>query len=447
MARKTAAKPAAPAVTKPRTTRAKSERIADLGEAWEAAYAEATERAAATLTPQAIADAAAEAVALGDSVQIITIDDTPAQVTDERTTAVTPYVHEGTLQTDDEDDDPEDPPMDDDDEYAAHCATYTNPPPPATRPLGPTVIKAAKGGQAVAIPARYLATALLCSETVGWNHRGTNGVFVHAVDGDLRVAATDGKRLIVSRAPTDKALPEWAADGVLIPRDLLVRALPLLESGDMGDIEIHGKDWQGKPYTKVETRRTGLVMVEYGTGHKNVTLRAYDGTSSFTRPVVDAKFPDYALVFESQAAVLARDGCEALEASAIGTVQLTAIAAIARRLKAEAVHAFVNSDEKDAMFFTFEGAPDSVLVVMPYQGKGPSVPDGVVRILGDKAMTGSLAAFRAHLTRARNALQAKGISADERKRLELRANTLENRIESIAQVLSSARQIEHKVAA
>jgi len=75
--------------------------------------------------------------------------------------------------------------------------------------------------------------------------------------------------------------------------------------------------------------------------------------------------------------------------------------------------------------FTFNGAPDTVLIIMPLNAGVEPVTVGVVKLLGSSSVNASVAALRAHLTRTTKLLESatneKEIEAAESKRDSLNA--------------------------
>lgn len=284
--------------------------------------------------------------------------------------------------------------------------------------------------QTLAVPLKFVSSALLAAAKDDIRYY-LNGVFLHAQDGELRVCGTDGHRFIVSRfeLPQGGPIPAWALAGVIIPRNDLAQALPILEKNAvLNKLDI------GEP----------ALLIDFGIGHSSMTLRAVNGFASFKITPVDGKFPDYAQVLASNASTLARGDMEAMQAAAINTKYLKGAADIAAKLGAVSVRSFVGSDEKAATFFTFDGAPDTVLIVMPMRS-GEAIGDGVVKMLGSNGIRASLAAFRAHITRTVKAL---GSVKDKTERMELQArkSQLETKIAHLLNLTGGSNQLTHKAA-
>lgn len=264
----------------------------------------------------------------------------------------------------------------------------------------------------VAIPLKFISSALLAAASKDIRYY-LNGVYVHGVDGEFRICGCDGHRLVVSRfpLPTDQELPEWAEAGIIIPREELAQAMPILSKN-----AVRYSHDCSEP----------SVLIDFAIGNPTVTLRAVNGFASFALRPVDGEFPDYAKVLAGNAVTLARGDSEAMQASAINTDYLKGAADIAGKLGAKAVHAFVGSRDGSATYFTFDGAPDTVLIVMPMR-TGEAVSDGVVKLIGRSGIEASLAAFRAHVTRTAKALTLTR-GSKERSELEDRKAGLESKI-------------------
>ena len=135
-------------------------------------------------------------------------------------------------------------------------------------------------------------------------------------------------------------------------------------------------------------------------------------------------------------ATLARgDDQNVMQATAINTEYLKGAADMATKLGSGSIHAFIGSEDNRATFFTFTGAPDTCLVIMPMRA-GEAVSDGVVKILGRSGVDASIAAFRAHLTRTTKLL-ASATSEKERAELEDRRAGIEAKIAHLINVTTS----------
>jgi len=275
----------------------------------------------------------------------------------------------------------------------------------------------------IIVPLKVVQAALLCAARDDIRFY-LNGVYVHAVEGDMRIVSTDGHRLVVTRFAVE-SVPAWADEGVIIPRDELAQIMPMLNRNVL-------------PYSNSD----GFMLLDYAGGD---TLRVHcaNGFASFTMKRKDGKFPDYARVLSQIGMGLARGEGEAMQAAAIKTEYLRGAADVAARLGATAVHSFISDKDDQATFFTFAGAPDSAMVVMPCRVDGQAVSDGVVRILGSGGVAGSIAAFRAHITRTQKLIGSS--VGKEREQLEARKHELEAKVSRLLSLTGPA-QLEHKAA-
>lgn len=302
---------------------------------------------------------------------------------------------------------------------------------PATiEPQGITTAGPLPTPQPIVVPLKYVSGALLACAKHDIRYY-LNGIFLHSVDGEIRICGTDGHRLIVSRFVLDEGvqLPAWTEAGIIIPREELVQALPVLQ-----------KNSTMSPTDCSEP----AIVIEYGEGFPNLTLRAVNGFASFTMKPIDGKFPDYAKVMGGAAATLARGDMEAMKASAIDTRYIKGAADIAAKLGAKSIRSFIGCADDATAFFTFEGAPDTVLIVMPIRGSSEAVSDGAVKLLGERGVSASISAFRAHVTRCVKALgQAKG---EERKEIEAKKEGFEAKIARLLGLTNPGNQLTNKSA-
>jgi hypothetical protein len=155
------------------------------------------------------------------------------------------------------------------------------------------------------------------------------------------------------------------------------------------------------------------LVIDYGKGNQEMFIRSSNGFAQFKMKPLDGKFPDYAKILASSGATLARGDNEAMTASAIKSQYLKSVAEVADKLGAGAVHSFINGSDASAAFFTFDGAPDTVLIVMPMRS-GEAVSDSVVKLIGSNAVSLSIIAMKAHITRTTKLLaSAKGRDAQD----------------------------------
>lgn len=283
--------------------------------------------------------------------------------------------------------------------------------------------------QSLTMPIKLLSAALLASGR-GDVRYYLNGVYLHAVDNELRVVATDGHRLLVSRCKVEEKLPEWTKAGVIIPRDDLLEVLPILAKHSVPSKYDHSEP---------------TLVIDHKPGAANVILRSAVPFAAFTSTPIDGKFPDYARVLSSKAITQGQDA--PLAATAINREYFKGAADMAAKLGATSIHAFMGDGECPA-FFTFAGAPDSMLIIMPMRAAEPAISDGVVKILGPTMIAASVSALKAHVTRTDKALTATK-NPEERKQLEARKTGFETRIAHLLASAgdSGAPKLEHRAAA
>lgn len=301
---------------------------------------------------------------------------------------------------------------------------------PATvEPEAPAeVIEGAPTPAGVPVPVKFLSAALQVAARADVRFY-LMGVFVHAVEGELRVVATDGHRMIISRFVPPSPLPSWTQAGVIIPRAELAQVLPLISRRE-----------------NAREASDGLVYLDLDEQRKRLAVRSADGFCSFSLEPVEAAFPDYPKVIDRAAGNFARGEGTPLEAVGLDVRYVRAAADIGQRLGARAIHAFAPTSPDVAALFTFAGAPDSLYVVMPMRLDEPAVGEGVVRIIGESGAKASVAAFRAHLTRVTQALKG-AKSNEERKRLEERRATLSAKVERLLEIVGGqAKRLTNEVA-
>lgn len=297
-----------------------------------------------------------------------------------------------------------------------------------TLPQSPTPPEVIPATQSLKVPLKFAAAALLTAGKDDIRYY-LNGVYIHAVGNELRVCGTDGHRMIVSRyeLPKEESLPQWAEAGIILPRNDLAQALTILS-----------KNFAEFPCDANEPRFT----IEHKPGAETVTLRAGNGFAAFTMKPVEGKFPDYVRVLGGAGTVLARGEGEALTTAAINVRYVKGAADVASRLGATAIHAF-NGVADAAAVYTFDGAPDTVLIIMSMRS-GPAVSDGVIKILGPDAIAASISALKAHATRTAKALTL-AKNEKERNDLEARREGFESRINHLLeQVGRGPKQLTHQ---
>lgn len=296
--------------------------------------------------------------------------------------------------------------------------------PTSARPATP-----ASASQSLAVPINLVSAALLAAGNGDIRHY-LNGVFIHSVGAELRVCGSDGHRMIVSRYEVvGMPLPEWTKAGIILGRDELAQALPILSKN---------ASCTGKP------DQSDAMLIDYATDAEFATLRAVNGFASFRINPVSGPFPQYDKVLEAAGATLARNDMEALQASAINTKYIKGAADIANKLGSKSVRSFVGSKDGASAFFTFDGAPNTVLIVMPMRD-GTGVSDGVVKLVGRNGISLSIAAIRAHVTRTEKAI-TETRSPAERKELESKKTGFMDRIAQLMNLTQSGNQLTSEAA-
>lgn len=307
---------------------------------------------------------------------------------------------------------------------------------PQEAPLAPRV-------QSLTIPLSFVTAALIICGRDDVRYY-LNGVFIHEVDGEVRVCATDGHRLIVSRFIPEKGqrIPIWAKDGIIIPRSDLVQAMPIFAK----NASCQEAPRYMHPAKSLENES---ITIDLAPGSDLAQLRTANGFASFRMKLIEGKFPDYARVLAGHGANLARGEGDAMRTSTLSASYVKSAAEVAAKLGAKAINSFMG-DQQAAALFTFDGAPDTVLIIMSMRGCDEQVSDGVIKLLGPEAMAASISALKAHVTRTTKALGL-AKSDKERDQLEARAAGFQDRIQHLVDVIAgkapAVKQIEHKRAA
>jgi hypothetical protein len=321
------------------------------------------------------------------------------------------------------------------------CTPYSDParvPNDAIEPLQEAPL--APRVQSLTLPLSFVTAALLISSKDDIRYY-LNGIFVHEVGGEIRVCATDGHRLIVSRFVPAKGqrIPKWAKDGIILPRNELAQAMPIFQK----NASVHEMARHMHPAKSLENES---VTIELAPGSDIAALRTANGFASFRMKLVEGKFPDYARVLAGHGANLARGEGDAMRTSTISAAYIKSAADVASKLGARAINSFLGQ-EQSAALFTFDGAPDTVLIIMSMRGDAEQVSDGVIRLLGPEAMAASISALKAHSTRTVKLLGL-AKSDKERESLEARKQGFEERIQHLRDVIagktSGVKQLEHK---
>ena len=212
-----------------------------------------------------------------------------------------------------------------------------------------------------------------------------SSVYLHQVEDQLRIVATDGHRILILSQPLKGSL-NWGTAGVMIPRAELDRIAKFI-----------GKGTEEEPAT---------IEVSYGRNHQHIVISAVGDIGTFKVTPQEGQFVDYRRTVEK---VRAFNGGERkpTEATCINPAYMKAAGAIAATLGSTGVYAFMESGSEPCAF-TFHDVPGAVLIQMPIRQDKPEKALAVetIRLLGDSAMRGSIAALKAHATRCRKQIEA-----------------------------------------
>lgn len=255
---------------------------------------------------------------------------------------------------------------------------------------GPSLKEAAKPqaealepATAVTVPVRYIAAALAVAAKKDTRYY-LNGVYLHIVDGALRIAATDGHRILVISTAMVKDVP-WGDDGVILPREELDRI-----------VKYVGK-------AKGDEEPTALE-ISFGRHHPVIKIHEANGMGEFTLKPIDGKFPDYGRLLERAGDVMNSER-KPTETTSLSSAYLKSAGAIAAQLESATIFPFIGATTADACAFTFAGEPGAILLIMPTSENKPALAAATVRLIGEAGMRGSLAALKAHETRCRKAAE------------------------------------------
>jgi len=197
-----------------------------------------------------------------------------------------------------------------------------------------------------------------------------NGVHIHQLpDGQTRVVATDGHRLLAVVVPNEQTL-EWAAGGgVTLPTSELQRIARYF--GKQGEVDI-----------------------AFGIGHPTATISQPGDMAKFSLTLLtDDRWPDYQRVMDAGAAAFSSERVS-METANINTDYLKSAGHIANQLDAKGVMPFVGGDPKCWVVFTFAEVPEALLYIMPMGQPDECVSDTATRMLGKASMTETVALLR-----------------------------------------------------
>lgn len=264
----------------------------------------------------------------------------------------------------------------------------------------------------VTIPAPLVAAALAIAPKVDKSRPQLAGVYLHQIDGAVRMAVTDGHRMLVLNVPAgeNQVHPEhaWGKDGVILPAEALGRIARYV-----------GKD------------EGAAIAVSYGVGHPHVGVTEVNGMARFAVQPIGGRFPDYQRVAE-QAAGAFTTSREPTETNAVDADYLKSAGIVAAALGAPHVFPFTGADGQCTVF-TFATVPGAVLYIMPVRVNSTSagLQAETVRLIGAAGMAGTIAALKAHETRTRTSSNNVRLSKEERQKLVDKADSYARRIAEI----------------
>lgn len=208
-----------------------------------------------------------------------------------------------------------------------------------------------------------------------------NGVFVHYIDGDVRLVATDGHRMVVASCPWDTEPPAWLEGGIILDREGLTRPLGFLAS-----------------------QRAETARIAYLEGAQRAVLSDPEDTASFKVSLVDGTFPDYTTVINT-IKVFGERKLSDMASTVYSPSYLKGVGDLAKILDADEVRLHGAENTEDPTLITFPSEPRVVMILMPMRGfKDKALPSPTVKLVeGPVART--IAALRAHQTRAKNRME------------------------------------------
>jgi hypothetical protein len=269
---------------------------------------------------------------------------------------------------------------------------------PAAEELAPAV--------SIEVPTRLLRAALSVAGKDDSRYY-LNGVRIHQTpDGQTRVVATDGCRLLVANFTLESAI-DWAREGVTVPTEQLTRML-----------RYFGKD-------------AAMLDVSFGVGHQHMIFTAPGDGGSFKVAPIDGQYPDYQKVMDSgaEAFTAERDG---VAAPMIDPAYLKSASQVAAAFESEGIQAHTgSSNAKTPVVFTFQGVDSAVLYIMPKTVAADySLPDATVKMYGRGAMKKTVEDLRESAKHSRN--HAKKCKHEKFKKLSIaRAERLEAQADAI----------------
>lgn len=222
------------------------------------------------------------------------------------------------------------------------------------------------------LPVAPMRAALACTSDEKTRYY-LGGVFVHAVEGSTRIAATDGHRLFVFSVPTETEAPDWLKAGITVPKEGLKERLAMIEKLD-----------------------SSTARIAYQSEAPQVVISDPGNHCTFRMAPVDGTFPDYQRILDSVRVFEGREISD-MASIAYNGKYLKSVGDIAKQLGSDAVRLFGASLATEPSLVTFPNAPGAVLVLMPMRHDAALAGETVKVISG--AVNSTVSALRAHQTR------------------------------------------------
>lgn len=280
---------------------------------------------------------------------------------------------------------------------------------PVVRVSPPAKPKAATHAESFVFDGAPLAAALRCVSHEATRYWLQGVHFQQAGQATIRMAATDGHRLLVAHLPLHRQkAPSWAAEpGIIVSaEDLKARLAMAIKAGD-GSVSL--------------TWRTGSDDLAYLADQAEVVR--------FGQTVIDGNFPDVGRLIDDPAPFAGtRREMEPVGFAAGYLKSVGEIAVLLTKNGEKPTIALYEGAADAPSVATFPAYPGVALWLMPCT-IGELAGD--TRVILSAAIKGTLAALRAHRTRSVEA--AKAANGDERDALEARAAEYDARIARIVE--------------
>ena len=250
---------------------------------------------------------------------------------------------------------------------------------------------------AVSVPISRLKAALLCVSKEETRYY-LCGVCLHqTADGWVRLAATDGVKLLVTTICHASAITsgasDWLRQGIIIPAENLAARLSML--------------------ARCSEASDPICRIAYAAEAPKIEIGDFDSENTFRARPIAGTFPDYTRIIESSTGAFDPQSGD-WEPAAFAPEQLKYVSAVAAALDAKSVMLYVarspiaGSKHEEAerrghpSVIVFGGAAASVMYLQGYNIADATLPTETRNILAP-AIKGHVGALRAHLTRAKAA--------------------------------------------